>query len=159
MSAPSLRQREASPSSSHSRHSPHISEKHGHHHHHHAHARTLSEPASAGSLSFEQLSQAACIPVVRENGVRVQFGELWRLQRTVVIFIRHFWCPMCQDYLASVMRDVDHAVLARSGIRLIVIGCGSYGLIRSYRRARAFILSIGRRPSNWPSRRDLPPSL
>ncbi|KAI0284396.1 hypothetical protein BC826DRAFT_919815 [Russula brevipes] len=98
-------------------------------------ARTHSpEPASAGSLSFEQLSQAACIPVVRENGVRVQFGELWRLQRTVVIFIRHFWCPMCQDYLASVMRDVDHAVLARSGIRLIVIGCGSYGLIRSYRQ-------------------------
>ncbi|KAI0277969.1 hypothetical protein BC826DRAFT_1086032, partial [Russula brevipes] len=40
---------------------------------------------------------------------------------------------MCQDYLASVMRDVDHAALARSGIRLIVIGCGSYGLIRSYR--------------------------
>jgi hypothetical protein len=43
-------------------------------------------------LSFEQLSQAARIPVVRENGVREQFGELWRLQRTVVIFIRHFWC-------------------------------------------------------------------
>ncbi|KAI0280578.1 hypothetical protein BC826DRAFT_1074398, partial [Russula brevipes] len=42
-------------------------------------------------------------------------------------------CPICQDYLASVMRDVDHAALARSGIRLIVIGCGSYGLIRSYR--------------------------
>ena len=34
------------------------------------------------------------------------------------------------------MRDVDHAALARSGVRLIVIGCGSYGLIRSYRRAR-----------------------
>jgi hypothetical protein len=28
---------------------------------------------------------------VRENGVRVQFGELWRTQRTVTIFIRHFW--------------------------------------------------------------------
>jgi hypothetical protein len=47
-------------------------------------------------------------------------------------------CPMCQDYLASVMRDVDHAALARAGVRLIVIGCGSYGLIRSYRRAHPF---------------------
>jgi hypothetical protein len=33
------------------------------------------------------------------------------------------------------MRDADHAALLRSGVRLIVIGCGSYGLIRSYRRA------------------------
>jgi hypothetical protein len=33
------------------------------------------------------------------------------------------------------MRDADHAALVRSGVRLIVIGCGSYGLIRSYRRA------------------------
>ncbi|KAI0247655.1 AhpC/TSA antioxidant enzyme-domain-containing protein [Lactifluus subvellereus] len=41
---------------------------------------------------------------------------------------------MCQDYLASLMRDVDHAALARSGVRLVVIGCGSYGLIRSYRQ-------------------------
>ena len=44
-------------------------------------------------------------------------------------------CPLCQDYLTSLMRDGDHAALSRSGVRLIVIGCGSYGLIRSYRRA------------------------
>jgi len=85
-------------------------------------------------LSLSQLTHAARLPVVRENGVRVQFGELWRAQRTVVIFIRHFWCPMCQDYLTSLMRDADHAALLRSGVRLIVIGCGSYGLIRSYRQ-------------------------
>ena len=41
------------------------------------------------------------------------------------------------------MRDVDHAVLARSGVRLIVIGCGSYGLIRSYRRTHPPITLIG----------------
>jgi hypothetical protein len=44
-------------------------------------------------------------------------------------------CPLCQDYLTSIMRDADHAALLRSGVRLVVIGCGSYGLIRSYRRA------------------------
>ena len=42
-------------------------------------------------LSLTQLANAARMPVVRENGVRVQFGELWRTQRTVMIFIRHFW--------------------------------------------------------------------
>ena len=97
-SAPQMRRRDASPSSSHGRHSPHISERHGHHHHHghhpyhHGmHPRSLSEPGASGILSSTQLAQAARLPVVRENGVRVQFGELWRAQRTVVIFIRHFW--------------------------------------------------------------------
>ena len=96
MSAPQLRRRDASPSSSHGWHGSHTSEQFGHNHHpprlsHHTVRRSLSEPGFPGILSFTQLAQAARIPVVRENGVRVQFGELWRLQRTVVIFIRHFW--------------------------------------------------------------------
>ena len=93
MSAPQLRRRDASPSSSHGWHSSHTSERLGYNHHppHHPVPRSLSEPGFPGILSFAQLAQAARIPVVRENGVRVQFGELWRLQRTVTIFIRHFW--------------------------------------------------------------------
>jgi len=77
-------------------------EKHGQHHHHHhghghypyghaGHPRSLSEPVASGILSSTQLAHAARLPVVRENGVRVPFGELWRTQRTVAIFIRHFW--------------------------------------------------------------------
>lgn len=93
MSAPQLRRRDASPSSSHGWHSSHTSERlgHSHHHPHHPVPRSLSEQGFPGILSFAQLAQAARIPVVRENGVRVQFGELWRMQRTVAIFIRHFW--------------------------------------------------------------------
>jgi hypothetical protein len=102
-SAPQLRRRDASPSSSsHGRQSPHTSghghqhhhhqhHHHGHHPYHHGHPRSLSEPGASGMLSSTQLANAARMPVVRENGVRVQFGELWRTQRTVVIFIRHFW--------------------------------------------------------------------
>jgi len=93
-SAPQLRRRDPSPLSSHGRQSS-LSEPQGHHHRHHPHhpgyPRSLSEPGITGSLSSAQLMQAACLPVVRENGLRLQFGELWRTQRTVVIFIRHFW--------------------------------------------------------------------
>ena len=95
MSAPQLRRRDASPSSSQGWHTTHTSERHGHnHHHHHPHhpvPRSFSEPGVPGILSFAQLTQAARVPVVRENGVRVLFGELFRMQRTVAIFIRHFW--------------------------------------------------------------------
>jgi hypothetical protein len=90
MSAPQLRRRDASPSSSHGWHSSHTSERLNHHPPLPV-PRSLSEQGFPGILSFAQLAQAARLPVVRENGVRVQFGELWRMQRTVAIFIRHFW--------------------------------------------------------------------
>jgi hypothetical protein len=114
-SAPQMRRRDDSPSSSsHGRHSPHISERHGHHHHHpyhHGmHPRSLSEPGASGALSSTQLAHAARLPVVRENGVRVQFGELWRAQRTVVIFIRHFWyARICIFLILLSLNTLHHA--------------------------------------------------
>ncbi|KAI0267857.1 AhpC/TSA antioxidant enzyme-domain-containing protein [Gloeopeniophorella convolvens] len=135
-SAP-VRRRDASPSSSTDRVQYQSHQSHGHHHghhHHSGHPRSLSEPSAGTGLSASQIAHAARMPLVRENGVRVLFGELWRAQRTAVFFIRHFWCPLCQDYLASLMRDVDHAALARAGVRVVVIGCGSYSLIRPYRQ-------------------------
>lgn len=38
-----------------------------------------------------QLAEAATCMVIAENGLRVPFGELFRDQKTIVIFIRHFW--------------------------------------------------------------------
>ncbi len=101
MSAPQLRRRDVSPSSSHGWNSTHTAERLGHNRHqpHNPVPRSFSEPGFPGILSFAQLTQAARLPVVRENGVRVQFGELWRMQRTVAIFIRHFWCTALFDLL------------------------------------------------------------
>jgi len=74
-SAPQSLRRNTSPSSSHSRHSPHMSERHGHRHHpypqHHMHQRSLSEPGATEVLSSAQLTQASRLPVVRENGLRI----------------------------------------------------------------------------------------
>ena len=113
-STPQLQRRDPSPSSLHGRQSS-LPERHGHDHHHHHHhhhhhpqnqgnSRSLSDPGTVETLSSAQLTQAACMPVVRENGLRLQFGELWRTQRTVVIFVRHFWC-------ATVLSKAMHVVL------------------------------------------------
>lgn len=40
----------------------------------------------------DQLERAARLDVVAQNGVRVQFGELFRDRKVMVVFIRHFWC-------------------------------------------------------------------
>ncbi|EIM90694.1 uncharacterized protein STEHIDRAFT_48803 [Stereum hirsutum FP-91666 SS1] len=93
------------------------------------------------------LERVSRMEVTAENGARVQFGEVlgWDLgthsgkppvltrTSTVVVFLRHFWCPNCQDYVSSIMHDVDHDALSRSGVKLVLVGCGSYGLIKSYR--------------------------
>lgn len=39
-----------------------------------------------------QLSDAASLTVVSEAGIPINFGSLWFGQKTIVTFIRHFWC-------------------------------------------------------------------
>ncbi|KAF7968967.1 hypothetical protein HWV62_28763 [Athelia sp. TMB] len=80
------------------------------------------------------LADAAALPVLDARGARVRFGDLWLGQKTVVVFIRHFWCPLCQDYLFSLTRLGSGAALKQAGVRLVVVGNGAYGMIKAYRK-------------------------
>ncbi|KAF9243463.1 AhpC/TSA antioxidant enzyme-domain-containing protein, partial [Melanogaster broomeanus] len=82
----------------------------------------------------KQIMDAASCFVVAENGLRVPFGELFRDQKTILIFIRHFWSPLCQDYMFSVANNVDPKLLKQANVNLVVIGNGSYNMIKSYRQ-------------------------
>ncbi|KAJ7772599.1 AhpC/TSA antioxidant enzyme-domain-containing protein [Mycena maculata] len=81
-----------------------------------------------------QLEEAAALPVISEGGVHVTFGSLWQGQKTIVCFIRHFLCPLCQDYMFSISQNVSPEVLRGAGIELVIISNGSYEMIKSYRR-------------------------
>lgn len=54
--------------------------------------------------------------------------------RTVLLFIRHFWCGQCQDYMQSSISQLDPDAVAASNIRVVVISCGSWKIIKSYKR-------------------------
>lgn len=82
----------------------------------------------------EQLERAAGLTVLSETGAKVPFFSLWKDQKTVVLFIRHFWCPMCQDYMFSISRSVSAAALRRAGVQLVIISNGSFKMIPSYRK-------------------------
>ncbi|KAJ6501043.1 AhpC/TSA antioxidant enzyme-domain-containing protein, partial [Mycena vitilis] len=84
--------------------------------------------------THQQLLEAAELPVISESGVRVPFGNLWQGQETIVCFIRHFWCPLCQDYMFSISRNVSPDILRSAGMDLVVISNGSFEMIKSYRR-------------------------
>ncbi|KZP31752.1 hypothetical protein FIBSPDRAFT_724158, partial [Athelia psychrophila] len=81
-----------------------------------------------------QIREAAWLQVTDQNGTRIPFGDLFMGQKTVVVFIRHFWCPLCQDYMFSLTRLVEPAMLKKAGVKLVVISNGSHGMIRAYRK-------------------------
>jgi hypothetical protein len=110
----------------------------------------LSEEPESVLPTQAQLSIAASLDVVSEDGIRIPFGDLWLGQRTIVCFIRHFWyvcfsgltqlqlsflprCPSCQDYMYSISK-VHPAILRQAGVNLVIISNGSHKMIKAYRR-------------------------
>jgi len=105
-----------------------------------------------------QLSQAASLPVYAEDGRKQSFGSLFEKQKTVVIFIRHFWCPLCQDYMSVVKSTVTPNMIVAGGwskagaeidedevvwkrrdtevekIGFVVISNGAHAMIAKYRQ-------------------------
>ncbi len=121
------------------------------------HHREREEPSVVtfdehAGLTKDQIQTAAAFTVVAQNGIRVPFSDLFKDRKTIVVFIRHFWCvessadremsshrsacrcAMCQDYMYSISRTVDFEALKRAGIDFVVIGNGSPNMIKSYRR-------------------------
>ncbi|RXK37284.1 hypothetical protein M231_05426 [Tremella mesenterica] len=54
--------------------------------------------------------------------------------KTIVFFIRHFWCGQCQDYTLASLGLLDPEALARKNIRVVVISNGSWKIIKAYRK-------------------------
>ncbi|KAM4876271.1 peroxiredoxin-like 2C isoform 1-T1 [Thomomys bottae] len=62
-------------------------------------------PAPAGSECGQPLADAvAALPVLDAAGERVQFGALFRERRAVVVFVRHFLCYICQEYVEDLAK-------------------------------------------------------
>ncbi|KAF8525902.1 AhpC/TSA antioxidant enzyme-domain-containing protein, partial [Hysterangium stoloniferum] len=80
-----------------------------------------------------ELKIAANLPVFGQDGQRYFLGELFDKQATCVVFIRHFLCPFCADYMRSIVREVPPEVLRKANVKLIVISHGSPYMIKSWK--------------------------
>ncbi|RPD80416.1 hypothetical protein L226DRAFT_550438 [Lentinus tigrinus ALCF2SS1-7] len=81
--------------------------------------------------SPELIAKAAALNVFDDAGNEVSFGSIINAQKTILVFIRHFFCGSCQQYvmqLASVRKDALEAANAR----LVIIGCGDWKLLKNY---------------------------
>jgi peroxiredoxin len=54
--------------------------------------------------------------------------------KTVVFFIRNFWCGQCQDYTFASLSLLDREAIEKQNIRVVVISNGSWKFIKSYRK-------------------------
>lgn len=57
-------------------------------------------------------------------------------RRVLIIFVRHFYCGNCQDYIRSVSSSITPDALLRLPIStfIAIVGCGDPGLIELYAR-------------------------
>ncbi|WWC57874.1 uncharacterized protein I303_100409 [Kwoniella dejecticola CBS 10117] len=57
-----------------------------------------------------------------------------KVYKTVVFFIRHFWCGQCQDYTFASLSLLDPVALEKAGIRVVIISNGSWKIIKAYKK-------------------------
>ncbi|KAF8194092.1 AhpC/TSA antioxidant enzyme-domain-containing protein [Pholiota molesta] len=79
----------------------------------------------------ETLSKAAELEVYDVKGEKVKFGELIKDRKTVVVFIRHFFCGSCQAFVQQ-LGSVSSDSLAKADTQIVIIGCGEWNPISAY---------------------------
>ncbi|TXT15554.1 hypothetical protein VHUM_00057 [Vanrija humicola] len=97
-----------------------------------------------GLPSARTLWEASQRTVTDEDGNKVAFGDLFpsydetdnvsgHPPKTVLIFIRHWWCGACQNYMEFSLANVDPELVRQHNLRVVLIGCGSWKSIKNYR--------------------------
>jgi len=81
------------------------------------------------------------VMLFNEEGVAVPFRSLYTgpnvARRVLVIFVRHFFCGNCQEYLRTLSASITPSELLALPVPtfIVVVGCGSHSLIKMYQEA------------------------
>ncbi|KAF9528132.1 hypothetical protein CPB83DRAFT_854955 [Crepidotus variabilis] len=100
---------------------------------------TITTPATgSSSLDEATVREIAALKVLNSKQEEVIFGSIFEHQRTLVIFVRHFFCGSCQAYVTQLCNLVPQENLDKSGIRVVLIGSGGPEVFDYYREATGF---------------------
>ncbi|XP_070231392.1 peroxiredoxin-like 2C isoform X4 [Bos mutus] len=89
-------------------------------------------PVPSGPPSWQPLAAAVAeLPVLDASGRPVLFGELFRERRAIVVFVRHFLCYICKEYVEDLAK-IPKSFLQEANVTLIVIGQSSYHHIEAF---------------------------
>ncbi|XP_061482242.1 peroxiredoxin-like 2C isoform X1 [Rhineura floridana] len=87
------------------------------------HAGLVEEPV--------ELRDAAQLLVVNAAGQGIPFGAVYREQKTIVVFVRHFLCYACKEYVED-LGKIPKKLLQDANVRLVVIGQSSHHHIKPF---------------------------
>ncbi|KZT43702.1 hypothetical protein SISSUDRAFT_1039573 [Sistotremastrum suecicum HHB10207 ss-3] len=94
---------------------------------------TDKETISQTVPDAEALGRASQLKIWDETGKQVEFGSVFADKRTIVVFIRHFFCGICQGYVKA-LGQVSEDDLRSANLKIVVIGCGEWHLIENYKK-------------------------
>jgi len=88
-----------------------------------------------------QLESIYTLPVIDPDNNKIPFGDLVKKSegessRRVIIFIRHFFCGRCEEFVAALSKELPPKRLEglEPKASLAIIGCGDASLIRDYKK-------------------------
>ncbi|KAM6169561.1 peroxiredoxin-like 2C [Rhynchocyon petersi] len=81
------------------------------------------------------------LPVLDASGKRRPFGELFRERQAIVVFVRHFLCYICKEYVEDLAK-IPKSFLKDANITLIVIGQSSYHHIKPFCKLTGYAYEI-----------------
>ncbi|XP_033020485.1 peroxiredoxin-like 2C [Lacerta agilis] len=78
-----------------------------------------------------ELRDAARRLVVDAAGKALPFGSLYRERKAIVVFVRHFLCYACKEYVED-LGKIPKTFLQDANVRLVVIGQSSHHHIKPF---------------------------
>ncbi|PGH11128.1 hypothetical protein AJ79_05075 [Helicocarpus griseus UAMH5409] len=94
--------------------------------------------ASEKVLSASVLADAARVSVLDAEGRERQFEDIYKpfdiggKKRTLIIFVRHFFCGNCQEYISALASSIPSPSLLPPDTSVAIVGCGAPSLIAMY---------------------------
>ncbi|PNS14553.1 hypothetical protein CAC42_2610 [Sphaceloma murrayae] len=100
---------------------------------------TMTPEEQSALPSEKSIEKLLSLDVKAEDGSSVNFKSLVNdpsHPRVLVVFVRHFFCGFCEEYVRALMKDVPPATLsaATPPTKLVLIGCGDSTLISDYKK-------------------------
>ncbi|XP_053154754.1 peroxiredoxin-like 2C isoform X2 [Hemicordylus capensis] len=78
-----------------------------------------------------ELRDASQRLVVDAAGKEIPFGSLYKEQKAIVVFVRHFLCYACKEYVED-LGKVPKAFLQNANVKLVIIGQSSHHHIKPF---------------------------
>ncbi|KAL5015894.1 hypothetical protein ScPMuIL_005483 [Solemya velum] len=71
--------------------------------------------------------------VYDEMGNKVKFGDIYKKQKTIIVFVRHFLCFICKDYVED-LALVPLEYLQEADVRIVIIGPAPFKFIKEFKK-------------------------